>query len=246
MRRDLEWICRGNEAASFVLNGKWRELGTMRLRRMDTRSRAFTAMDLMLVIVLVAVQVALVAPMLARPRRCHGPRIICANNLKQISIAFRIWEDDNGGHYPMRGFTNELGVMEVPKPTNMFRYFQVMSNELSNPKIIICPADSRNEATIFRALSNTNISYFVGLDVADENQPNMLLAGDRNLIVDSVAVGPGLLTLTSTNRVGWSGTMHKGCGNIGLADGSVQQVTSSGLQGLLANSGTNVNRLAVP
>jgi prepilin-type processing-associated H-X9-DG protein len=212
---------------------------------MNQTGRAFTAIDLMLVIVLVAVQVALVAPMFARPRRCHGPRIACASNLKQVGLAFRVWEGDNGDHYPMRGFTNELGVMEVPKPTNVFRYFQVMSNELSNPKVIICPADTRTEATNFKVLGNTNLSYFVGLD-ADETQPTRLLGGDRNLVFNGIDVGPGVLTLLTTNRIKWSGTIHKQGGNVLMADGSVQQVTSSGLQSLIANSGTNVNRLAVP
>lgn len=199
----------------------------------------------MLVIALVAVQIALVAPILARPHRCCGPRINCASNLKQVGLAYRVWEGDNGDHYPMRGFTNELGVVEVPKPSNMFRYFQVMSNELSNPKVIICPADTRTEATNFKVLSNTNLSYFVGLD-ADETQPTMLLGGDRDLIFNGVAVRPGVLTLLITNRIEWSGTIHKEGGNVLMADGSVQQVTSAGLRSLLANSGTNMNRLAVP
>jgi prepilin-type processing-associated H-X9-DG protein len=216
----------------------------MKLQRMNKRSRAFTAIDLMLVIVLVAVQVALVAPMFVHPR-CGCIRINCASNLKQVGLAYRVWEGDNGDHYPMRGFTNELGVSEVPKPSNMFRYFQVMSNELSNPKILICPADNRTEATNFTLLKNTNLSYFVGLD-ADETQPTMLLGGDRNLVFNGFAVRPGVLTLLTTNRIEWSGTIHKQGGNVLMADGSVQQVTSSGLQAAIAHSGTNVNRLAVP
>jgi len=198
----------------------------------------------MLVIALVAVQVALVAPMFARPR-CGCIRTNCASNLKQVGLAYRVWEGDNGDHYPMRGFTNELGVSELPKPSNMFRYFQVMSNELSNPKVIVCPADNRTAATNFKALSNSNLSYFVGLD-ADETQPTMLLGGDRNLVFNGIAVRPGVLTLLTTNRIEWSGTIHKQGGNVLMADGSVQQVTSSGLQAALAHSGTNVNRLVVP
>ena len=216
----------------------------MKRPRIDKGSQAFTAMDLMLVIALVAVQLGFILPMLVRPR--HGcVRINCASNLKQVGLAYRVWEGDNGDHYPMRGFTNELGVSEVPKPSNMFRYFQVMSNELSDPRVIICPADNRSAATNFKVLSNTNLSYFVGLD-ADETQPTMLLGGDRNLVFNGIAVRPGVLTLLTTNQVEWSGTIHKQGGNVLMADGSVQEVTDSNLQSLLVNSGTNVNRLAVP
>ncbi len=39
---------------------------------------------------------------------------------------------------------------------------------------------------------------------------------------------------------------HRKAGNIGLADGSAQQVTSSGLQHALQQTGTNLTRLAIP
>jgi hypothetical protein len=146
----------------------------------------------------------------------------------------------------MQGFTNKLGATEIPNASTMFRCFRVMSNELNNPNVLICPTDSRSPAMNLKELSNTNLSYFVNLDAVGESNTNMLLAGDRNLVVDGVAVGAGMFTLTSTNQVGWSGTMHKTNGYVLMADGSVQQLTSSALQRLLENSGTNVNRLAVP
>ena len=40
--------------------------------------------------------------------------------------------------------------------------------------------------------------------------------------------------------------MHKFCGNVALADGSVQMVDNTQLQKLLQWTGTNVNRLAMP
>jgi len=217
----------------------------MRLRGANNGNRALTLIEVLVVIVGVVVLLGfLLQP--GSHTKGKAVRINCASNLKQIAMAFRTWESDNNNHYPMHGFTNELGKMEFPNASNMFRYFQVMSNGLINPKILICPADSRSAAANFDELSNTNLSYFVGLDAADESDTNMLLTGDRNLVVDGVSVGAGLLTLTSTNRVGWSAKMHNFGGNVGLADGSVQQVTSSGLQRLIANSGTNANRLAVP
>jgi prepilin-type processing-associated H-X9-DG protein len=217
----------------------------MKLQRMNKRSRALTLIEVLVVIFGVMVVLGL---FLLQPRshaKGKAVRINCASNLKQIGLAFRTWENDNNNHFPMQGFTNQLGVMEFPIASNVFRYFQVMSNQLVNPKILVCPSDKRTEADSFAVLSNNNLSYFVGLD-ADESYPSMPLTGDRNLVVDGVSAGPGLWTLTSTNQVGWSAKMHNFGGNVGLADGSVQQLTSSGLQRSIANSGTNVNRLAVP
>lgn len=174
-----------------------------------------------------------------------APRIKCASDLRQMGLAFLVWAGDNNNHFPMQSFTNTPGAMEFPNASNMFRYFQVMSNQLVDPKILICPTDRRKPAKDFSSLKNENLSYFVGFD-AVESQTNMLLTGDRNLVVDGLAVGTGLLTLSATDQVGWSATMHKGGGNVGFADGSVQQLTSSGLRAAIAHSGTNVNRLAVP
>jgi prepilin-type processing-associated H-X9-DG protein len=40
--------------------------------------------------------------------------------------------------------------------------------------------------------------------------------------------------------------MHNRVGNIGLADGSVQQVSIPGLQQMLKNTGDSTNRIALP
>ena len=218
----------------------------MRLRKTSKGNQAWTLKEVLVVTFISAVLVGLI--LLEQPSsniKYKSTRLMCASNLKHVGVAFRDWEEDHNGSYPMQGFTNELGVLEYPKASNLFRHFQVISNYLGDPKILVCPVDDRKSATDFASLKNDNLSYFVGLD-AVKSQTNMLLAGDRNLAVDGVAVGPGLLTLSSTNRLGWTAAMHKGVGNILMVDGSVRIGISTGLQKLIANSGTNVNRLAVP
>jgi len=49
-----------------------------------------------------------------------------------------------------------------------------------------------------------------------------------------------------TNSLPWTAARHKFAGNIGLADGSVEQTTSSGLNELLHKTGLATNRLAIP
>src|SRR5258708_33031329 len=196
----------------------------MKLRKKGKRSQALTLIEVLVVIVAAVMVLVLVGLLMPFSPHAKGKavRINCVSNLKQIGLAFRTWENDNNNHFPMQGFTNELGKMEFPSASNMFWYFRVMSNQLNSPNILVCPSDKRTEADSFAVLRNSNLSYFVGLDAA-ESCPAMLLTGDRNLIVDGAAVGPGLLTLTSTNQVGWSAKMHNFGGNVGLADGSVQQ-----------------------
>ena len=208
------------------------------------RSRGFTATDLLLVIVVVAIQVVLVMPLLSRYHN-GGIRINCASNLKQIGLAFRTWEDDNTNRYPMLVYTNESGTMLYANASNLFRYFQVMSNELNNPKILICPEDkSRSPAPDFDSLSNSHLSYFAGLD-ADETFPTRLLSGDRS-ISNGARPTNGILLVTTNQPVTWSNKIHKQGGNVLLADGSVQQVGTAQLKAFLAQTGMETNRLLMP
>jgi prepilin-type processing-associated H-X9-DG protein len=145
-----------------------------------------------------------------------------------------------------------------------------MSNELSTPKILFCPEDKRRiQATTFAKTvptsginegvcfsNSSNASYFVHLD-SDSSTPQMLLLGDDNLLIggkatiDGVAikgipVKSGVLSLWTNTPVAWSDERHKKKGNIGLADGSVQEFTSSRLAEALHNTGVATNRLAFP
>src|SRR5437660_5691311 len=77
----------------------------------------------------------------------RAQRINCVNNLQQIGIAFRTWALDNADKYPCNVSTNAGGVMQVcaTGPDGFENHpaatFQVMSNELSTPLILVCPHD---------------------------------------------------------------------------------------------------------
>jgi hypothetical protein len=101
--------------------------------------------------------------------------IACVNNLKQFGLAVRIWALDN----------NESN------PPNVLS----MSNELSTPKILVCPADTtRQAATDWSSFTMANCSYeFLVPDEKDVDQ--------------------------DIQRVSVRCPIH---GHIGLCDGSVQ------------------------
>lgn len=180
----------------------------------------------------------------SRPRCRSTPRIRCVNNLKQTGLAFRIWEGDNGDRYPMAVPGTNGGSIDFLTGPNAFRTFQMMSNELSTPKVLICPSDSRDAATNWNSFGNSNLSFFVGVD-ATETNASMILSGDRN-ITNATAIRNGLLALTTKRLAGWTSDMHNRVGNILLADGSVQQVGISGLQNLIANTGVVTNWVQMP
>src|ERR1700761_9335539 len=100
-----------------------------------------TLIEVLVTITVLAFIAALyLLPPLSRTE-ARSPRIQCVNNLKQVGLAFRVWEGDNGGDtFPMCIPQTNGGTMEFTSGPYAFRHFQVMSNELSTPKIVTCPA----------------------------------------------------------------------------------------------------------
>jgi hypothetical protein len=203
---------------------------------------------LTVVVVVVAFLAMIFLSALAASRRYAAARN-CINNLKQIGIAERIWADEHNDLYPAEFYTNTSGG-PLFLGTNLFGYFQAMSNELKSPQVLVCPADwERTPATDWVAgFKNSHISYFVGLD-ANETHPGMFLAGDWN-ITNGTSLTNGVLVLTTNHPAHWTSKLHNGIGNVGLTDGSVQQLGISELDSEAAQAageaGTNVIRLGIP
>jgi prepilin-type processing-associated H-X9-DG protein len=206
---------------------------------------AFTLVALLVIVAVLALLAAMLLPALAGAHD-RARRIQCVNNLKQCGLAFRIWEGDNGDKLPMDVPLAKGGTKEFDTGADTFRHFQVMSNELSTPKILVCPNDDRISAINFVQLKNANVSFFVGLE-ANDASPQRFLDGDRNLTSDN-APENGILKLVPGGPVSWTTAIHNNQGNVGLADGSVQQYSSSALRQALKSSGdpTNIWRIALP
>lgn len=214
---------------------------------MKTNSHRRSGLSLLEVCLVIAtlVLVAFVFLLPMRPRsRVSAKRISCVNNLKQVGLAYRLWANDYGDQYPFAS-TNATSTLAFANSPQVFRHYAIMSNELNTPKILVCATDPKKTKAIdFVNFSNTNISYFVGLD-ATETDPNRFLSGNRNITGGTLSNG-FMRFLTPTNTVGWTTEMHNNAGNVGLADGSVQQVNSSLLQKEVSAQTLPVIRLAIP
>jgi hypothetical protein len=209
-----------------------------------------TLTEVLVVIAVLAVLIIVFAPWQEPPEVRKASRINCVFNLKEINLAGRLWAQDHNDKYPMQvsiTATNGGGAMELAAAGNVAAAFRVMSNELSNPKILHCAADTdRVYATNFTTdFSAKNISYFVGLD-ANEDSPQTILSGDDNFTVGGVPVKSGVVEIATNTPVAWTAARHKFAGNIALGDGSVQQTTTKSLQDSLLNTGSPTNRFAIP
>jgi competence protein ComGC len=225
----------------------------MKPRFSNQRTAALTLVEVLIVI---AVTICLAVLFLTGlvDTKAKAQRINCVSNLKQIGIAFRLWEGNYNDKYPMQVSVTNGGAMEMIGAGNAYLLWQTMSNQLISPKVLHCPADTDHiAATNFSTgFSNTNISYFLNPD-AVETYPQMILDGDDNLLVDGKRVQSGILNLWTNSFIAWTKDRHHGVGNIGMADGSAMQVTSEGFQRAnreALNSahtpGSATNRLLIP
>jgi prepilin-type N-terminal cleavage/methylation domain-containing protein len=211
------------------------------MKKTMKQKSAFTLIELLVVIAIIAILAAMLLPALAAAKR-KAQRISCVNNIRQDVLSMRIWEGDNGDKYPMAVATSAGGGSEYATGDNLTSFFEVMSNELTTPKILACPSDSTTPHTVGPAtawgggspsLTANSISFFIGCN-ANENIPQMILMGDRNMGTAATT----MVTGGNVKQAAWqwtTGDLHLGNGNIALTDGSVSQTTDGTLTTDLAN-----------
>lgn len=222
----------------------------MNLGPASRQTGAFTLVEMLTVIAIIGILAALLLPVLAEGK-ARAKRIWCGNNLGQIGLAFHIYANDHHGRFPMGVPLSEGGAQEFVQNGYLvngefyfsYRQFQVMPNALGAPKILICPTDTRPPAPDFKALQNSNLSYFVGV-TADPLRSSSLLAGDRN-ITNTSSLNPTILAGDAPGLVRWTRELHEYKGNMLFSDTHVEEwnhmTISSG-----SNSPLAANNLFLP
>ena len=214
----------------------------------NRNERAFTLVEMLVVIAIIAVLAALLLPALTRGKQ-RAQRVECIGNLKEMGTAFQMFAHDHQGKFPMQTPQAEGGSQEyvtagtyIPGPFYFsFRHLQALANELVVPRILVCPADREREPALsFGVLQNSNVSYFVGVG-ADFNTPSSVLAGDRNITSDVDATGS---LLYGGRGLSWTKEMHFFKGNILFSDAHVEQMNSPHLEFAAGTGPTTV--IAIP
>jgi prepilin-type N-terminal cleavage/methylation domain-containing protein len=226
--------------------------------------RAFTLIELLVVIAIIAILAAMLLPALSKAK-ARAKRTSCTSNLKQIGLSFRLWANDNGQEFPMQVNLEQGGTADfATNAAATYKHFQILSNELSTPKVVVCASDERVPRSNFTDIpalgadftNNLGVSYWVGSGAAPK-QANLFLSGDRNIgaylngnpdparpygysgLGSDAAGAIKSLSIDDKNagtNPGWTEKIHEKAGNVGLCDGSVQQFTTARLRDAIKNS----------
>jgi prepilin-type N-terminal cleavage/methylation domain-containing protein len=181
---------------------------------------AFTLVELLVVIAIIAILAALLLPTLSRAKT-KSYRVQCINNLRQLSLTWQLYADDNGGRLVSNGYRFERGngnskLWAVgdehirPEAFTNSNYllnpqFALFADYLRSAAVYKCPAD-HTEIQIggqkLPRLRNYALNAYFGWDYPASDQKNSASSREFRKLSDVASVNSSTLyTFVDTSPV---------------------------------------------
>jgi prepilin-type N-terminal cleavage/methylation domain-containing protein len=134
------------------------------------KRRAFTLVELLVVIGIIALLVGMLLPSLAKARQA-AQRVECLSNLREVSTSFRMYAMANHDHVPLgyrAGMAKQFNSMIYSGTSKRFVLFGLLytAGAMPKPQVFFCPAENDPRSLLATSLNpwppaadpNTNVA----------------------------------------------------------------------------------------
>jgi len=153
------------------------------------RRRAFTLVELLVVIAIIAILIAILLPVLSKVKE-QANRVKCASNLRQLGVSTMMYLDDNKQFYPQPGVGPEFEdwiYWHSGRDKNQGRLVKYQ-NRFFNENLYRCPSDqnwaSPSRVYKYSYTMNYRVSGWKGGGIKAVKLPKIIRPADKILFID--------------------------------------------------------------